>query len=720
MPLDWFLPALRKPDPSRPAAGSPWMFRTLRRCTPSGWGSDLGQRQPGRARRLLKRLGTTWLASPLRRLVQAACLILFVVLFVYVCWPYSAKPAQRWSGWAPVEVAADTGAVTLVADQPARPPLAAGSIVYVVDVSAGLDLDLGSFRVEHAEDQELRLTPARPLDTGQLDQMAESFGPWTLCEAQPGSWPSHYAQELKAKEAVSAELFLILDPLVSLSTAIAGRHWVWSLTAAAVILTACIFVPRGFCGYLCPLGTLIDLFDWSIGRRVTHFRVAGDGWWVHIKYYLLVGTLIAALLGVLVSGFVAAIPVVTRFLAFAVTTTQTGLLRSWHQVPPLGAGQWLSLGLFAVVLMLGLLRSRFWCKYVCPSGAVFSLGNLFRLTERKVDAACIHCNKCVKICPFDAIKPDFTTRTSDCTFCQTCGGVCPTQSITFVGRWSRQDWKATGDPPTGETPIGRRGFLASAAGLAAGSATGAALAASTRALGAGRDQSEAAPVVRPPGSVPEPQFLQLCIRCGECFQACPNDVLQPLGWQRGWEALWTPQVVADWSGCESSCANCGQVCPTGAIRALPLDEKRCARMGLAVVDQSTCLPYAGRDACQLCVDECVAAGYDAIEFLRVGTEVDPFGQPIEGSGFLAPVVVEHLCVGCGLCQTRCNGINHKQKKLLERSAIVIQAGAGKEDRLLYGSYRELRAAEQRSRDLEQKRREESGGPQAGYLPEFLQ
>ena len=59
----------------------------------------------------------------------------------------------------------------------------------------------------------------------------------------------------------------------------------WSLTSAGIILLVCVFIPRGFCGYLCPLGTLIDLFDWAIGSRVKRFRVGDNGWWVHIKYY---------------------------------------------------------------------------------------------------------------------------------------------------------------------------------------------------------------------------------------------------------------------------------------------------------------------------------------------------------------------------------------------------------------------------------------------------
>ena len=272
-------------------------------------------------------------------------------------------------------------------------------------------------------------------------------------------WPSHYADNLKAKEKLPAKSFLALDPLVSISTAVAGRAWVWSLVWAGVLLGVCVFIPRGFCGYICPLGTLIDLFDWLIGKRVTRFRVADDGWWVHIKYYLLLGTMIAAMFGVLISGFFSAIPVITRGLLFTVKPIHDGFARGWHNVPPINAGEIVSIVLFFVVLGLGLFKPRFWCKYVCPSGAVFSVGNLFRATERKVESTCINCNKCVEICPFDAIKPDYTTRVSDCTLCQSCGGVCPTDSIKFVGRGNRFSLKVVNDPPTHETALGRRGFL---------------------------------------------------------------------------------------------------------------------------------------------------------------------------------------------------------------------------------------------------------------------
>ncbi len=547
--------------------------------------------------------------------------------------------------------------------------------------------------VARTDGESIELSPPSDLSEGLFDALLLEDRPWSFYEREPDAWPTHYADDLATREWLPADLFLVIDPLLSLSTAIASRSWVWSLVCAAIILLVCLLVPRGFCGYICPLGTTIDLFDWAVGSRTERFRVADEGWWVHIKYYLLAATLIAAVMGVLLSGFVSAIPVITRALLFIGEPIQSGTMRGWHLVPSQNVGHFVSIALFIGVLCLGFLRPRFWCKYVCPSGAVFSLGNLFRITERKVESSCIHCNKCVEVCPFDAIKPDFTTRETDCTLCQTCGGVCPTHAIKFVERWNVVELKVENDPPTQETSIGRRGFLSLAGGSAAAVVGGVAGAASVKAFGAHLDDASAWLPVRPPGSVPEEQFLQMCIRCGECFKVCPNNVLQPEGFEQGLEGLWTPRVEANWAGCESSCNACGQVCPTGAIRALPMEEKRVARMGLAIVNETTCLPMAGKEDCDLCVQECNAAGYHAIEYIQVGTEVDENGLPIEGSGRLAPVVLDDKCVGCGLCQTRCYGINVKDRGVLQRSAIIVEAGLGREDRLMHGSYRELRRQE---------------------------
>jgi ferredoxin len=687
MRLDWYLPVIRRPNDKIPRKHRGWWMRTARRWLPASWFSDWHTKQRGRLRRWLRIPGLSWVASPVRRVCQSVCFVAFLVLFFHVCWPYDARPSRNWNGFIPAAIDPDTGVATVAADIPVA--FDPETRLFVTD--AGLpaddpDASLGWFLLKSISAEEAVLTPERMPNDTQLETLLLSFGPWTLSEQDPSSWPSHYADNLARKESVAAEFFLVIDPLVSVSTAIASRSWVWSLSSAGIILLVCLVIPRGFCGYICPLGTLIDLFDTVIGRRTQRLRIPADGWWVHIKYFLLLAILVAAGCGVLLSGMFAAIPVITRGLLFTVSPLQNGWANGWHQVPPLNSGHVISIVLFIAVLGLGFLRPRFWCRYVCPSGAVFSLGNLFRVTERKVESSCIHCNKCVEICPFDAIKSDFTTRTTDCTLCETCAGVCPTHAIKFVGRWEIQDLKPSNEPPVHETAMGRRGFVSAIAGTLTGVAAGLCSAVGTSAFGARLSVPGSIRPVRPPGSVPEQEFLEMCIRCGECFKACPSDVLQPLGFEQGLEGLWTPQVVANWSGCASSCNACGQVCPTGAIRALPLQEKKAARMGLAVVNEFTCLPFAEREACQLCVDECHAAGYHAIEFTQVGTEVDTDGTPIEGTGWLAPVVLEDKCVGCGLCQTRCHGINVNAKHVLKETAIIIEAGAGKEDRMMTGSY----------------------------------
>ena len=682
---------------------------------PLNWFRPYRNSRVGPARRLLKPLGPTWMASPWRRLVQVASLLTFLWLFLYVCWPYTARQSRNWPGWVPVAVDEASGRATVVAEQGLGNHPAIDTHVFAVEGTGPKTLPLGELRVAEIRADGLVLEPCHAPSQAEIDRLAMSIGPWGLHESEPGSWPSHYADSLLAKEAIPAEFFLMLDPLVSLSTTLASRTWIWSLVCAGVLLAVCLLIPRGFCGYLCPLGTLIDTFDWLVGKCARRFRLPTAGWWCNLRYYLLLATLVAAACGVVLSGFVAAIPIITRGLVFLVKPLQTAAERGWHQVPAMTPGQWLSVLLLALVFGLGLLGPRFWCRHVCPTGAIFSLVNLFRLSERKVADQCNSCGKCVDVCPYGAINDDLATNVAACSFCQTCGGTCPVGAVNFS---LRRTWAAAeqdGGPDTDPSAVPRRRFLATTVGSAAAALGGVVTSLTVTAGSSTGTGSAGHATVRPPGSVPEQTFLRMCIRCGECLQACPNDVLQPSGFEGGLDGLWTPRVEANWSGCEPSCNNCGQVCPTGAIRPLPLEEKRVARMGLAVVNQQTCLPYAGQGDCQLCVDECATAGYHAIEFVCVGTQLDTQGQPIADSGFLAPVVLADRCVGCGLCQTRCHGINVTQKGLLTQSAIVIEAGEGKADRLLHGSYLALRRAER----YQQTKSQSQQDTKSNYLPNFL-
>ena len=103
------------------------------------------------------------------------------------------------------------------------------------------------------------------------------------------------------------------------------------------------------------------------------------------------------------------------------------------------------------------------------------------------------------------------------------------EAIKFVERWNLVQLKAPNDPPTYETPLGRRGFVSLAVGCAASLMGGAGLATATKVFGAGLDAPDAVLPVRPPGSVPEDDFLRMCIRCGECFNAPRRNVMEKTG-----------------------------------------------------------------------------------------------------------------------------------------------------------------------------------------------
>ncbi len=548
--------------------------------------------------KLFIKIGPTWRAAPLRRIVQASCLILFLYLFFYVAWPY-----------------------------------------------------------------------------------ADHFDEHVIAD----------------KEHVAADLFLIIDPLVGLSTAIAGAYWgevaLWMLG----ILAICIVVPRMFCGWLCPLGTLIDLFDWAIGRHIKRWKLKEHkGWFVNIKWYLLAGVMLTSVCSVLTAGYFAAIPVVTRGLEYSFGRLQRGIMRGWHEVPPFDAAIILSLVLFAGVFLLGLFEKRFWCRYVCPSGATFSFFNLFRRSERKVTSDCISCNKCVQICPFDAIKDDFTTRVADCTMCQSCGGVCPTEAIQFTSKGAVLPEKEEDPETVGilDRPLARRGFIT--AGIAGLSIAGLKQLNALDVGFGGADKDVLPKPIRPPGSVPEAQFLDLCIRCAECFKACPGPVLIPAGTEYGIDSMWTPIATFQSAGCHQDCNFCTDVCPTGAIQPLKIEEKREIHMGLAKVNEETCLAFREEDkeVCDLCYQECVDAGYDAIEMKAFKHDVAEEDLPPPGMmsddqleemlTYHAPIVDMEKCVGCGLCEYRCHqALVIQEPKLEERAIIVV---AENEDRIVNTGY----------------------------------
>ena len=451
------------------------------------------------------------------------------------------------------------------------------------------------------------------------------------------------------------DTFFRIDPLAGLSTMLAGRQWVPALAIGGITLLLAIALGRSWCGWLCPLGTILD---WTPARRPRGERSNTAGRWREAKTLVLVVVLSSAALGSLTLVVLDPITLLFRTVSNAllpafnvVVTAVEGWLYSMDPLKP--AVEWLDglvrgwllteqpfflpgfalLAAFAGVLALNAVRPRFWCRYLCPLGGLLGLFSRIAWLRQAVDAGkCISCRRCSSSCPTGAIDPErgFVANSAECTLCLDCARECPVGAISFRGQGLRSA------VPRFE-PSRRRffGFL----GIAA---------AATALLKVTTVAATKNPfLVRPPGTREE-ELLSECIRCGECTRVCPTGGLQPSLTTAGLAGLWTPVLVSRHGYCDYSCNSCGQVCPTGAIPKLSLDAKRREIIGLAAIDEERCLPFAEGTPCIVCEEMCPIPE----KAIRL-TEESVVNRQGERVVVQQPRVIPRLCIGCGICEYQC-------------------------------------------------------------------
>jgi len=268
--------------------------------------------------------------------------------------------------------------------------------------------------------------------------------------------------------------------------------------------------------------------------------------------------------------------------------------------PRLYGGTWLIAVVFLVALLLNLVIPRFYCRFICPAGALFAVLSRFSLWRiGKTRDECTECQICEKHCE-GACSPTARIRSGECVLCVNCIDDCRHGLMTFQNVPS-----ATGEIPG--TDLSRRQFLTA-------TVSGAAVIPMLRVGGAlGSNWNPA--IVRPPGALAEKEFLSRCIKCGQCMRICPTNVIHPAGLEGGLEGLWTPALNfrIGTSGCQFNCIACGHLCPTAAIRPLDLNERlgrdRFAdrgpiKTGTAFIDRGRCLPWAMDRPCIVCQENC--------------------------------------------------------------------------------------------------------------------
>ncbi len=460
-------------------------------------------------------------------------------------------------------------------------------------------------------------------------------------------------------------LFLDADPLAALATLLSTwRLERWLVLSLSVILATLVF-GRAFCDWVCPFGILNHLFGTFLNRRGVKERIESNRFRpvYRLKYYLLAGFLAAAAFGAMQTGLMDPIALLWRSFANGVLPVARDAIGPAPSVgipaSPLHAhGGWVILSIFVAILLLNRVVPRFWCRALCPLGALLGLVGKWSLWKiRRDPSTCTACGLCAADCE-GACDPNEKLRASECVMCLNCRDACPHGSITYA-------WLPSVDGERKSPDLDRRRVLG---GLFLGALAAPAIGALQR-VALSKDR-----VIRPPGSLAESEFLDRCIKCGACMKVCPTNVLQPALHEAGLAGLWTPiqvsrQVPEGVSGvgfCQSDCVLCGQVCPTKAIQPLTVEQRkgradapydRPVKVGTAFYDLGRCLPHAMGITCLVCEEVCPVSPKAIQTRLekRAVSRVDPkTGQKTEEIVELQlPYIVPDRCIGCGSCESAC-------------------------------------------------------------------
>lgn len=227
------------------------------------------------------------------------------------------------------------------------------------------------------------------------------------------------------------------DPLAGAETIISSRSFyrpmLWSLL---IPLAVTVLFGRVFCGWICPMNTLLELVD-RCRRLLRMAEIPERDIRFSLKNKYLFLAVVLGLVGV------TSVPFIALFYPPAVISREVHLVVFGATV---GIGAYLILAVCAFELFVS---KRWWCRYVCPGGALYSLLGRFRVVRVvRNENHCVKCGECVRVCQFDLRPMLVQTTGMECTNCGSCVRACHDDALSFQVILPHQEFqRAKSSPP---------------------------------------------------------------------------------------------------------------------------------------------------------------------------------------------------------------------------------------------------------------------------------
>ena len=429
-----------------------------------------------------------------------------------------------------------------------------------------------------------------------------------------------------------------------------------NVVVVILLLALTLIFGRIYCSVICPLGIMQDVISWIHGKqKKNRFSFSKEKKW--LRYTILVLFVIALIAGVhalvaLLAPYSSYGRIVTNLLKPIYeggNNVLASIAEHFNSYAFYHVDVWIkslptfiiAAVTFVVLFVLAWRNGRTYCNTICPVGTFLSFFARFSWMKINFDEEkCKNCGKCSRNCKAACI--DYKNHTVDysrCVVCGNCLGQCNFGALHY--EHPKKVKKASTVEGKEAVDSARRSFL-----LGATLASSAVLLAQEKKKvdgGLAKIEDKVAPTrnthITPPGSLSAKNMASKCTGCQLCVSQCPNEVLRP---STDLLHLMQPEMSYERGYCRIECNRCSEVCPTGAIRLLPLEEKSSTQIGHAVWIKKNCIPVTDGVECGNCERHCPVGAIMMV----------PLDEDDEES-VMIPTVNEARCIGCGACENLC-------------------------------------------------------------------